>query len=78
MRLVNLGIPGIDVHEALELEVPVALDAHPDLITVWLAVNDLVDKVPLASYRDDLDTLLQSFTRLLLRMLVLLWPMCRI
>ncbi len=59
VHLVNLGIPGIDVHEALDLEVPVALDAHPDLITVWLAVNDLVDKVPLASYKDDLDTLLR-------------------
>ena len=61
VHLVNLGIPGIDVHEALDLELPVALDAHPDLITVWLAVNDLVDKVPLKNYRDDLNTL---FTRL--------------
>jgi len=59
VHLVNLGIPGVDAHEALDLEVPVALDAHPDLITVWLAVNDLVDKVPLANYRDDLDTLLR-------------------
>ncbi|MBA2681356.1 MAG: SGNH/GDSL hydrolase family protein [Ktedonobacteraceae bacterium] len=61
VHLVNLGIPGIDVHQALDLELPVALDAHPDLVTVWLAVNDLVDKVPLKSYREDLDTL---FTRL--------------
>ncbi len=61
VHLVNLGIPGIDTHEALDLELPVALDAHPDLITVWLAVNDLVDKVPLANYKDDLDTL---FSRL--------------
>jgi lysophospholipase L1-like esterase len=61
VHLVNLGIPGIDAHQALDLELPVALDAHPDLVTVWLAVNDLVDKVPLKSYRNDLDTL---FTRL--------------
>jgi lysophospholipase L1-like esterase len=58
VHLVNLGIPGIDVHQALNLELPVAIDAHPDLITVWLAVNDLVDKVPLTNYRNDLDTLL--------------------
>ncbi|GAC1360174.1 MAG: hypothetical protein NVS2B12_30000 [Ktedonobacteraceae bacterium] len=61
VHLVNLGIPGIDVHDALNLELPVALDAHPNLITVWLAVNDLVDNVPLKDYRAGLDTL---FTRL--------------
>ncbi len=61
VHLVNLGIPGIDAHQALDLELPVALDAHPGLVTVWLAVNDLVDKVPLKNYRNDLDTL---FTRL--------------
>jgi lysophospholipase L1-like esterase len=58
-RLVNLGIPGIDVHDALRVELPVALDAHPDLVTVWLAVNDLADQVPIASYAQDLDALIQ-------------------
>lgn len=58
-RLINLGIPGIDAHDALNIELPVALDAHPGLITVWLAVNDLVDKVALTSYQRDLDSILQ-------------------
>lgn len=58
-HLVNLGIPGINVHDALRVELPVALDAHPDLVTVWLAVNDLADQVPVASYAQDLDTLIQ-------------------
>lgn len=58
-RLINLGIPGIDVHDALNIELPVALDAHPTLITVWLAVNDLVDKVPLAQYKRDMETFVQ-------------------
>ena len=58
VRLINLGIPGIDAHDALNVELPVALDAHPDLVTVWLAVNDLADNVPLTSYAQDLDTLL--------------------
>jgi lysophospholipase L1-like esterase len=58
VHLVNLGIPGIDVRQALDLELPIALDTHPDLVTVWLAVNDLADKVPLVSYKNDLDTLL--------------------
>ena len=55
VRLVNLGIPGILLHQALSVEVPIALDAHPDLVTIWLAVNDLASNVPIASYSNDLD-----------------------
>ena len=58
VHLINLGVPNIDVHNALGVELPVALDAHPDLVTVWLAVNDLADNVPVASYSHDLDLLL--------------------
>lgn len=58
VRLVNVGIPDVHVHEALDVELPVALDAHPDLITVWLAVNDLADNVSLERYTHDLDLLL--------------------
>lgn len=58
VRLINLGIPSELLHDALTVEVPVALDSHPNVITVWLAVNDIIDNVPLASYTHDLDTLL--------------------
>ncbi len=58
VHLINLGVPNIDVHAALGVELPIALDAHPDLVTVWLAVNDLADNVPVASYAHDLDLLL--------------------
>lgn len=57
-RLINLGIPSVHVHDALTTELPVALDAHPNLVTVWLAVNDLADQVPVKSYTHDLDLLL--------------------
>lgn len=57
VHLINLGIPGVLVHDALNLEVPIALDTHPDLITIWLAVNDIVAKVPVNSYSHDLDLL---------------------
>jgi len=57
VHLINLGIPGVLVHDALSLEVPIALDTHPNLITVWLAVNDIVAKVPVNSYSHDLDLL---------------------
>ncbi|TMD39929.1 MAG: hypothetical protein E6I90_15165 [Chloroflexi bacterium] len=45
------------------LTFPVALDAHPNLVTVWLAVNDLADDVPLDSYAHDLDLLLSRLQR---------------
>ncbi len=58
IHLINLGIPGITTHDALSLELPVALDSHADLITIWLGVNDIVAMVPAKSYASDLDTLL--------------------
>jgi lysophospholipase L1-like esterase len=58
VHVLNLGIPGITLHAALQAELPVALDAHPGLVTVWLAVNDLATGVALPNYSHDLDTLL--------------------
>ena len=58
VHVVNLGIPGVTLHEALTSELPIALDAHPALVTVWLAVNDLADNVPVTSYQHDLNILL--------------------
>jgi len=58
VHLINLGIPGITLHDALTSELPIALDAHPALVTVWLAVNDLATQVPVADYTHDLNTLL--------------------
>ncbi|MCC6176519.1 MAG: hypothetical protein IT305_14525 [Chloroflexi bacterium] len=59
-RLLNLGVSGSIAHQALEQQVPVVLDSDPDLVTVWLAVNDYNARVPLGRYVDDLDTLLQT------------------
>lgn len=58
VHLINLGIPGMTLHDALTSELPIALDAHPALVTVWLAVNDLAANVPVDSYQHDLNTLL--------------------
>ena len=57
-HLVNLGIPAITLHRALTAELPVALDAHPGLVTIWLAVNDIIAQVPVTSYQQDLNTML--------------------
>jgi lysophospholipase L1-like esterase len=58
--LVNLGVSGSKLSEALEQQLPVALAAQPDLVTVWLATNDLVGRVPLEGYTADLDRLLSA------------------
>lgn len=58
VHLINLGVPSMTMHTALSAELPVALDAHPSLVTLWLAVNDLATKVSVDSYRQGLDTML--------------------
>jgi lysophospholipase L1-like esterase len=58
-KLVNLGVVGLTLHQAVLVDLPVALDAHPRIVTVWLAINDLMDGVPLPGYRADLHTLLR-------------------
>ena len=65
VHLINLGIPGVHADSALNVEVPIALDSHPDIVTVWLAVNDLADGVSLNDYTRSLDSILtrlQSLT----------------
>jgi lysophospholipase L1-like esterase len=59
-HLINLGVPGATTALALQNELPIALDAHPDVVTVWLAVNDLAAGVALADYRAQLGTLLKG------------------
>lgn len=54
---VNLGIPGATVAGALRREAPYALALRPDLVTVWLNVNDLVAGVTPADYERSLGRL---------------------
>src|SRR5947209_13124312 len=59
-HLVNLGISGIRVHEALTEELPIALSTSPGLVTIWLVANDFVDGVSYTDYTHDLDALLSQ------------------
>jgi acyl-CoA thioesterase-1 len=62
-QVINLGIPGWTAHDALQSELPEAIDAQPNLATVWLGVNDLKNgNVSLDSYRHDLDTILTDLS----------------
>ena len=70
VRVINLGISGSTLAQALDEQVGPALDARPDVITVWLAVNDLNARVPLERYADELDTLLTQLDGTHARVLV--------
>jgi acyl-CoA thioesterase I len=69
-RVVNLGVSGSTLSQALVEQLPPALDAHPDVVTVWLAVNDFNARVPLAEYEANLDRLLVALDRTGARVLV--------
>jgi lysophospholipase L1-like esterase len=56
----NLGSSGTLLRTARQDQLPAAIADQPDLVTVWLAVNDLNAGVLLDQYRADLDGLLAS------------------
>jgi lysophospholipase L1-like esterase len=53
--LYDFGVPGSTVAQALVEQLPEAVAAGPDVATVWLNVNDLVDLVPVERYESRLD-----------------------
>jgi acyl-CoA thioesterase-1 len=57
---INLGSSGIRLHEALTTELPIALSSSPNLVTIWLVVNDFIGGVSYNSYMQDLNTLLNQ------------------
>jgi lysophospholipase L1-like esterase len=58
----RFGIGGIVLGDALTQELPGVLSAKPTLVTVWFAANDITHQVPLATYQQQLDTLLRRLT----------------
>jgi acyl-CoA thioesterase-1 len=70
VRVVNLGVSGSTLAQALDEQLGPAVDAQPDIVTVWLAVNDLNARVPLEQYAIDLDTLLTRLSETHARVLV--------
>jgi len=58
MQVVNLGMSGALLEDALRDQLPVAVEHDPDLVTVWLGVNDFNAFVPLSMFAGQLDSLL--------------------
>jgi acyl-CoA thioesterase-1 len=70
VQIVNLGVSGSTLAQALDEQLGPALDAQPDVVTVWLAVNDLNARVPLPQYAAELDSLLGQLEAIHARVLV--------
>jgi acyl-CoA thioesterase-1 len=61
-RLHRLGIAGSTARDAIHEQLPHAEAVDPDLVTIWLAVNDFREGVPLNQYRRDLDEIVRRMT----------------
>lgn len=59
-HMLDLGVSGILLHEALSRELPQVLNSSPQLITVWLVANDFIGGVSYQSYISDLNSLLSQ------------------
>jgi lysophospholipase L1-like esterase len=59
-RVINLGVSGSTLRQAIDEQLGAAVDAQPDVVTVWLAVNDLNGRVPLEQYAADLERVLAA------------------
>jgi len=60
--LYDLGRAGSTLSEALVEQSGEAVALSPDVVTVWLNVNDLVQQVPIETYERDLRSLLSPLT----------------
>lgn len=57
---VSAGVEGSTVAEALDEQLPLALELAPTVVTVWLNVNDLAAGVPVATYEEQLSRLVRT------------------
>lgn len=62
-RFVNLGISGATASRALAEEVPEAVRLEPDVVTVWLNVNDIRAGVGTAAYEKQLRDIVSQLRR---------------
>jgi lysophospholipase L1-like esterase len=55
----RLGVSGSTAEEAIAEQLPAAEEIQPNLVTIWLAINDIRGRVPLESYRKHLDEIVR-------------------
>ncbi len=71
---VNLSSPGATVAQALDQQVPAALELGPTLATVWLTGGDARAGTSVAAYERDLEVVVRRFQEVGTRVLVATGP----
>ena len=59
----NLGVNGYTSRDVIELELPPLPSLEPELVTVLIGVNDIVQGVAEPTYRGNMETILDALTR---------------
>ncbi|HEX7168309.1 MAG TPA: SGNH/GDSL hydrolase family protein [Acidimicrobiales bacterium] len=62
-RLTNVAVSGTRTDRALTEQVPKAVAANPDVVTVWLSVNDLTGLVDAKTYGEQLRQVVHALRR---------------
>ncbi len=62
-ELLTLGRRGVTLAEINQVEIPEAVEAGPDLVTLWQVVRDVVKGVALADYIKELHLALTAISR---------------
>jgi lysophospholipase L1-like esterase len=60
----NLAVNGFTSADVIELELPRLAALHPDVVSLLIGVNDLVQGVPPGTYRRNVGTILDELVRL--------------
>lgn len=59
-RLVNTGKAGALLDYGLQTELPAVVASNPDVVTVWMVVNDINQRTSPAAYQGELDAVLAT------------------
>ncbi|MCB0360317.1 MAG: hypothetical protein KDD44_11800, partial [Bdellovibrionales bacterium] len=58
--ILNLGIPGVEADQIDDTELPAAVEADPDLVTLFAGGNDIVSGRSVESFADDMNSILSE------------------
>lgn len=59
----NLGVNGFTSADVIEVELPQLAPLRPEIVTLLIGVNDVVQGVPEATYRRNVDSILNELVR---------------
>jgi acyl-CoA thioesterase I len=60
VQLVDLGIPAADLDTIAQVAQTALRVVEPDLVTIWVGANDIIDGVDPADFQDHLDNMLDG------------------